>query len=144
MYVQCLYIYMFIYSQYVCMSDDVQLLHRIYFYMTSVLVNQTNRYILFSLNTDDINYANKTLSLCMVYLQCIYVWIVKILCLSKSSLLSCDFIFYGIYKVWMLRYCRRATLTSRHYPPATIHILSPALTTYSPCPFRCQCLMPPL
>ena len=37
----------------------------VYFYMTSVLINQTNRYMLFSLNTDDINYANKTLSLCM-------------------------------------------------------------------------------
>ena len=34
-------------------------------YMTSVPINQTNRYMLFSLNTDKINYANKTLSLCM-------------------------------------------------------------------------------
>ena len=82
MYVQCLYIYMFIYSQYVCMSDDVQLLHRIYFYMTSVLVNQTNRYILFSLNTDDINYANKTLSLCIYSMS---------LCFLVFSL-SCGFV----------------------------------------------------
>ena len=28
-------------------------------------VCMTNRYMLFSLNTDDINYTNKTLSLCM-------------------------------------------------------------------------------
>ena len=30
-----------------------------------VPINQTNTYMLISLNTDDINYANKTLSICM-------------------------------------------------------------------------------
>ena len=36
--------------------------------MTSVSINQTNRYIfsLLNTNTNDINYANKTLSLCTV------------------------------------------------------------------------------
>ena len=38
--------------------------------MTSVPINQTNRYMFYSLNTDDINYANKTLRLCMYV--CIY------------------------------------------------------------------------
>ena len=37
-----------------------------FFYMTSIPINHTNRYMLFSLNTDDINYANKTLSVCML------------------------------------------------------------------------------
>ena len=42
--------------------------------MTSVPINQTNnRYTFSLLNIDDINYANKTLSLCM-YVQyvCMY------------------------------------------------------------------------
>ena len=39
-------------------TDDVQLLYQIDFYMTSVpIINQTNRYILTLLNTDDINYT---------------------------------------------------------------------------------------
>ena len=63
MYVICIIVCMYV-CMYVC-NSDVQLLHRVYFYMTSVSINQANRYILFSLNTDDINYANKTLSLCM-------------------------------------------------------------------------------
>ena len=33
--------------------------------MTSVSINQTNRFIFYSLNTDDINYAIKTLIVCM-------------------------------------------------------------------------------
>ena len=43
----------------------VMLCMHVCIYMTSVPINQTNRYMLFSLNTDKINYANKTLSLCM-------------------------------------------------------------------------------
>ena len=35
-----------------------------------VSINQTNRYILSLSNTDDINYANKTLSLCMYVCIC--------------------------------------------------------------------------
>ena len=42
-------------------TDDVQLLYQNYFYMTRVpIMNQTNRYILYLLNTDDINYTMKT------------------------------------------------------------------------------------
>ena len=36
-----------------------------------IYIYKTNRYILSLLNTDDINYANKTLSLCMYV--CMYV-----------------------------------------------------------------------
>ena len=67
-------------------TDDVQLLYQIYFYMTSVPINQTNMYILFSLNTDDINFANKTLSLCMYDTfsfkpsNCMYVMYVMYVC----------------------------------------------------------------
>ena len=39
--------------------------------MTSVSINPTNRYIFYSLNTDYINYAIKTLSVCMYV--CMYV-----------------------------------------------------------------------
>ena len=49
-------------------TDDVQLLYRIYFYTVGMIINQTNRYMLFSLN---INYAIKTLNLCTYV--CMYV-----------------------------------------------------------------------
>ena len=59
-YLLCMYVCIYVCMFMLC-TDDMQLLHRIYFYMTSV----PNRYILSSLNTDDNNYANKTLSVCM-------------------------------------------------------------------------------
>ena len=52
-------------------------------YMTSVSINQTNRFIFYSLNTDDINYAIKTLIVCM------YVLYVRVLTVRfATSLIS--------------------------------------------------------
>ena len=64
-YLLCMYVCIYVCMFMLC-TDDMQLLHRIYFYMTSV----PNRYILSSLNTDDNNYANKTLSVCMYVCSC--------------------------------------------------------------------------
>ncbi len=44
-----------------------------YVYACIPTTNQTNRYVLYLLNTDDINYTIKTLSVCMYV--CIYVCI---------------------------------------------------------------------
>ena len=61
----CMYVCTVCYEV-VLYTDDLQLLYPIYFYMTSVpITNQTNRYTFYLLNTDDINYTIKTLSLCM-------------------------------------------------------------------------------
>ena len=60
----------------------------IYFYMTSVPINLTNRYIFYLLNTDDINYANKTLILSMYV--CMYG--VKSIIYVCRHLRSCMFI----------------------------------------------------
>ena len=45
------------------------------FYMTRVPIDQTNRYILSLLNIDDIKYANKTLSSCIINTikYCMYI-----------------------------------------------------------------------
>ena len=51
--------------------------------MTSVpIINQTNRYVFYLLNTDDINYTIKTFTLCIV---CMYVCICR---QDQSDLIS--------------------------------------------------------
>ena len=51
-----MYVCMFVYIR-ICVYKDM--------YVCMCTINQTNRYILYLLNTDDINYTIKTLSLCM-------------------------------------------------------------------------------
>ena len=58
-------------------------------------INQTNRFILYLLNTDDMNYTINTLSLCM-YVLCMYVCCVRyrVMCVV-SICFSGDYQKYG-------------------------------------------------
>ena len=56
-------------------------------------INQTNRYILYLLNTDDMNYTIKTLSSCM---YCMYVCM---LCTLPSYVCGLDMFFRRLSEV---------------------------------------------
>jgi hypothetical protein len=93
------------------------------FYMTSVPTkNQTNKYILYLLNTDDFNYTIKTLSLCMcVSYVCMNTCTIALdvyvkYCSLLNSIIYINFCLLRFFRVRVLDLCSSWV---SHIPPGT-------------------------